>query len=129
MRPENSAPVNKMASISIQAQSIDNKFEIKNLDKKIGVMFWKERRPMIPPPKRYDLTGVKFGRMSVVGYLGRGSWQCRCSCGNFTSRRAKAIRNKNNNVDACVECREVAYIKKTYDYIKTGKDKDVKNYY
>lgn len=31
-----------------------------------------------------DLTGQKFGRLTVVKYLGSSYWECRCDCGNVT---------------------------------------------
>ena len=29
-----------------------------------------------------DLTGKRFGRLTVTGPMGDGYWKCRCSCGN-----------------------------------------------
>lgn len=41
-------------------------------------------------PKFQDLTGMKFGRLTVIEQVGRdkhGSikWKCRCECGNYTT--------------------------------------------
>lgn len=68
--------------------------------------------------KSHNLTGMKFGRMLVVGMVnlrqtevGKGSsfdgarWAVRCNCGAFEMRRAKAIKNPNNQKDCCRECR------------------------
>lgn len=32
--------------------------------------------------KFIDLTGKKFGRLTVVKYVGKSYWLCRCECGN-----------------------------------------------
>lgn len=37
--------------------------------------------------KRIDLTGQKFGRLTVISYAGRSyyghtQWKCKCDCGN-----------------------------------------------
>lgn len=129
MKIGHSAPVDKTAYRVTRDQHVDDSYEIKNKDQKLGVSYWKAPKLMSNPPREYDVTGVKFGFMTVIGYLGKGKWQCKCKCGNYTSRRYKAITNPNNDVDACEECRELAYIKRTYDFCKTGKNKDVKDYY
>lgn len=53
-----------------------------------------------------DLTGRRFGRMRVVGYSAEkgGRWVVRCSCGVYTLRTARAVRNEAN-ADACQRCR------------------------
>jgi hypothetical protein len=44
-------------------------------------------KPMPRHPRFLDLTGRRFGRWVVIGYVGRiepakrGSWLCRCDCG------------------------------------------------
>lgn len=47
--------------------------------------------PQIQPitnPKIKDMTGIRIGRLVVIGYLGprpkQASWLCRCDCGNHT---------------------------------------------
>jgi hypothetical protein len=32
-----------------------------------------------------DLTGKRFGRLTVTGYAGRGKWNCLCDCGNTST--------------------------------------------
>lgn len=33
--------------------------------------------------KFVDLTGKKFGRLTVIKRVGRAKWVCRCECGNY----------------------------------------------
>lgn len=121
MKQSHSTPINKAAAIAISKGTHFN-HELKDAAKDL---YWINPKPMIefdqPLP---DLTGVKFGRLTVLGFLGGKSWQVRCSCGLYSSRRRKAILNKDNNVDACTECANIAYIKRTYHYLKTGKNKE-----
>jgi hypothetical protein len=91
---------------------------------------WKEPRPtykFIPQlgnPQSVDLTGRKFGRFTVVGYLGskegasagagknrKGSWLVRCVCGSYEPRTARAIRSPENNSDCCLDCRKLEQLK------------------
>lgn len=32
--------------------------------------------------KCIDLTGQKFGRLTVIKYVGKSNWLCKCDCGN-----------------------------------------------
>ena len=77
-----------------------------------------------------DLTGIRRGRLTVIG-LSRDiqkRWVVKCDCGKYTIRTAKAIKNKNNNADACTECHNLMYMKK-YDYWKrTGMDKNIEDF-
>ena len=49
-------------------------------------------------PKRLDLTGQKFGRLSVVAYShtdnGKAYWKCVCDCGNQIVVRGTSLRSK-----------------------------------
>lgn len=125
----NQTPVNKTAALVTQQASIDNRYEISNLKGKLGILFWKDPRPMVSAPEGVNLVNRTFGRLRVIGFLGNKKWQCKCLCGNYTGRSQKAINNPNNNVDACEECRELAHIKREYDFRKTGKNRDIKEYY
>ena len=71
-----------------------------------GMQHWKAPPPMkrfiVNPasPEHVDLTGKKFGRFTVVGFLdddgggkNRGCrWVCRCVCGDYEAKSTKAIR-------------------------------------
>ena len=43
--------------------------------------------------RTHDLTGQKFGKLTVIGIDDRGEhrtyWYCQCDCGNITSARYK----------------------------------------
>lgn len=55
-------------------------------------------------PKFVDLTGLKFGRLTVIGRaandkFGRSKWLCRCNCGKETI--VAGFNLKNGNIKSC----------------------------
>jgi hypothetical protein len=66
-----------------------------------------------------DLTGRTFGRLTVVGYGGKGKqrdkgarWVCRCVCGTYTYRYKKRLVNPTGSQPPmCAECEKLAYVK------------------
>ena len=50
----------------------------------------------VPDSLKHNLTGRKFGRLSVLGYVGRNrfdhaQWLCRCECGNETVKTTSSL--------------------------------------
>lgn len=111
----NRAPVDATASRVIQPSSIDDRFETKKSTSKASELYWDTPKPHSKPSHlEKDLTGRQFGRFTVTGKLKgeKGKWQVRCACGNYSSRRSKAIHNPNNANDCCEVCRELLYLKR-----------------
>lgn len=52
-------------------------------------------------PKILNLTGSKFGRLSVVGKQGL-KWLCLCECGNTTAVISASLRNGNTKSCGCI---------------------------
>lgn len=45
-----------------------------------------------------DITGQKFGKLTVIKYNNDGTWLCRCDCGNYVNRPSNNLRkNKYPN--------------------------------
>ena len=77
-------------------------------------------------PTFTDLTGRKFGKFTVVGYLGKlnpkvkGKWQVRCVCGSYEQRTAKAICSAIAGVPGtestamCLSCYQWNAVKNRY---------------
>ena len=74
------------------------------------------------------LVGVRFGRFVVVGLHAeiRGAWVVRCDCGDYETRRSRAIRNPNNFGDRCTLCRNAAYQKKDYEFRTHGRELNIR---
>lgn len=74
-----------------------------------------------------NLIGVRFGRFTVVGLekeMKNRGWVCRCDCGDFETRKTRAVRNPNNFGDRCHECRDRAFEVRDYVFAKTGRQVD-----
>ncbi len=84
-----------------------------------------------PPPYRapkeheLDLTGMRFGRFTVLGIASETTnrWVVRCNCGNYSLRKPKAIKNPNNVADACEQCRHIIHLKRSELFRRAGVDK------
>lgn len=52
-----------------------------------------------------DLTGLKFGKLTVIGYAGvikeRSHWFCICDCGNQRSVSGKNLKSNNSKSCGC----------------------------
>lgn len=63
--------------------------------------------------KRIDLTGQKFGRLTVLEYSHfnhSACWKCLCDCGNIKTVRSDSLRNYTTTTCGCYQ--------KTYKKIK-----------
>lgn len=49
-----------------------------------------------------DLTGKKFGQLTVISYLGNSKWLCRCSCGKETEVRTSSLNNGKTKSCGCL---------------------------
>ena len=67
-------------------------------------------------PKKEDLTGRKFGKLTVLYedtpvYTSGGhkvvKWVCKCECGNITSVRAGNLRSGNSLSCGCVKSPDI----------------------
>ena len=62
---------------------------------------------MARPKMRKDLTGMRFGRLVVIGIDedrtkdGKVYWLCRCDCGNITSALSTSLTRKKHGVKSC----------------------------
>lgn len=75
-------------------------------------------------PKKIDLTGQKFGRLTVIEEVGRSNqrtvkWRCKCECGNETIVCSNHLRSGTVKSCGClyVETRKKA-IKNAYEQMK-----------
>lgn len=54
-----------------------------------------------------DITGNKYGRLTVLGYAGktdknRSLWKCLCECGNFVIARSDFLKSGNKQSCGCL---------------------------
>ena len=58
--------------------------------------------------KANDLTGERFGKLTVVGFAGRDAhgnalWHCECECGNLATVRADRIKSGKTKSCGCIK--------------------------
>ena len=52
--------------------------------------------------RRIDLTGQKFGKLTVTGYANESRWHCLCSCGNTSVVDGKSLREGRTHSCGCI---------------------------
>lgn len=128
-------PVNKMAAMVVAG---GEHYEPKN--KPLGLHF--ENMPELPNPPKYHslqtqitaMIGKRQGRLVVIAWWSQGDgsktarWLCRCDCGEFTVRTAKAMNNQKNSGDRCYKCLNLVYLRRRNDYLSTGKNIPIEEY-
>lgn len=50
-----------------------------------------------------DLTGLKFGRLTVIKFLGERYWLCQCECGNYSNVYSSNLKNKHCQSCGCLQ--------------------------
>lgn len=115
-------PVNKDAGTVVTKKGVDYKPAKKITQTHSGLPL--ETRPV--PRCASDLTGTTFGKFRVIGLYAKekGHWVVRCVCGNYETRKAKSIKNPNNNVDRCQKCRHLAYLQRNDRFRQDGFNDD-----
>lgn len=63
-------------------------------------------------PSKYNLTGLRFGRLLVMEYMGSDEnqqriWRCWCDCGDYRNVLARLLlaTRKSRKVDSCIKCK------------------------
>lgn len=69
-----------------------------------------------------ELVGAKVGQLTVLGLSVKSDrWVCRCSCGYYVERKAKALRNPHHAASSrCDRCDHVQKLKDRATFIATG---------
>lgn len=81
------------------------------------------------PADSTDLTGIKFGRLTVLGFSAdlNGRWACKCLCGNYVMRRALTIKKAPAD-SACAQCYLMAVSKRAELLRRTGKERHTREF-
>ncbi len=121
-------PINGNAARVTKKASIDDEFVSKFRSVHLGTSYWSVPKTHIDMPRNpnfSNLTGTKFGRLEVMGYLGKGKWQCRCSCGFWVKRKGAVIQKSlKDRSQMCPECYEVCILRRRDIQRRTGKYAD-----
>lgn len=70
--------------------------------------------------KAKDLTGCRYGMLTVIGFAGRSSsgnarWFCLCDCGKETVVQASALRSGLTNSCGCLRRKVASELHKTHE--------------
>ena len=76
---------------------------------------------------REDLTGKKFGRLTVLEYYGndkyrRAKWVCKCDCGNIKIVRAEYLKNGGIVSCGCYRKERIAECNTTHNLIENHRN-------
>lgn len=79
-------------------------------------------------PKSEVHAGLKRGFLTVLGRAEGAAtvkgapYVCKCSCGYYTVRRARALKNPANDKDACALCLHKQFLARRREYLTFGKN-------
>lgn len=100
-----------------------------------SVVHSRDPLPMEPPRNHLQsaIVGTIFGRMRVMGCKpadgrDKAMYVCRCTCGAYEYRSAKAIRNPANQSDACYACRCIAQRRRNAHWKATGQERTAESF-
>lgn len=66
-----------------------------------------------------DLTGQKFGRWTVIKYIGNSKWLCKCDCGNIKVVQGGSLKNGNTQSCGCLQKEKASFIMKKHGLYKS----------
>lgn len=66
--------------------------------------------------KLIDITGQRFGRLIVLGYVGKRYWKCKCNCGKIKDIRKDHLLNGKAQSCGCL----VKDCKSRYKHFKSN---------
>lgn len=59
-------------------------------------------------PARIDITGQRYGRLTVISYSGNQRWLCRCDCGNYKDIIGSQLRGEITKSCGCIHSEQIA---------------------
>ena len=70
--------------------------------------------------KRADITGQKFGRLTVLKYAGDNKWECKCDCdsGNVVVVSAQKLKSGHTKSCGCLRKEKVREMTKSIEHKK-----------
>lgn len=126
MRVGNDIPVNSTAA-RVLAKGIGHDYKPMESATDSDLPLATMKFPGFPgQPALKDLTGTRFGRLTVLGWSAEKNsrWVCRCVCGMYTLRTSRAIKKAAKD-STCARCYLMALAKKNEFYRRTGQHKEV----
>lgn len=118
-------PINSNAANAIKGGISFDESNVAKIPDQVG--YWENQPPLEPVsslkfmsmnPHFKDFTGVKYGRLTVIGMLlnknrsksASATWVVKCSCGYYEARKARTIKARNST-DKCRRCMNIDSMK------------------
>lgn len=120
------SPINSLARIvTMRGEQYAPDKKVLTGDREFPIPVRKPTHNELGMPEFVNLTGKNVGRLTVLGMAKsmKGKWVVRCSCGIYTTRHSRALKNPANADDMCEHCRHLEYLKKAERFRTTGKEK------
>ncbi|GFM85880.1 hypothetical protein PSCICO_12790 [Pseudomonas cichorii] len=123
-----------IGAVASRVVSRGESFEYKTLDSardsSVPLPVKDPSKAMRGSPTFINLTGTKFGRLTVLGLSAEvdARWVCRCFYGAYTMRTSKAIKAKAGDASCC-QCYLLAVSKRKEYERRTGKSKDTSTFF
>lgn len=57
----------------------------------------------LPKPPRINIENQKFGKLTVIKWVGNGKWLCQCDCGNQIEVKTGNLTNGNTKSCGCLQ--------------------------
>jgi hypothetical protein len=73
--------------------------------------------------KLIDLTGKIFGRLTVIKYMNKYKWLCKCSCGNEKEIRSDMLKSGTTKSCGCLQKETCSNLAKKYNKNKLFEDR------
>ena len=61
-----------------------------------------------------DLTGKRFGRLTVAKYVGSSKWLCQCDCGNEKIVRTHSLNSGETKSCGCLDLEKIHEKKRNF---------------
>jgi len=129
------APINRQAAeVTGPGTHFDPKKKIQTKDSDTPIPVRSPLASEKSNPCFKDLAGIRFGRFVVLGIFADSKpgiglrWVVKCSCGVYSVRAGKAIKNPENTQDRCEHCRYLAYLKRNECWRRTGRQPDIRDF-
>jgi hypothetical protein len=69
--------------------------------------------------QRLEIAGKKFGRLTVIKYVGDGRWECVCDCGNAVTPYGRAVARVKTKSCGCYRKDNTGKLNNTHGMSKT----------
>lgn len=60
--------------------------------------------------KRIEISGQRFGQLTVIEYAGNCKWLCKCDCGRYKKVKSAYLRNGSAKSCGCLKGKPAKFL-------------------